>query len=107
MAKKFYSFAHIRREEKQQESWVTKVDIENLEKEISIDIAELRKDLRGLCKDLLFTNDSIHASESKRKFSDGVFEDGGSYSGKAYYSEKSFISETSVPEEDEAWDQKL
>ena len=42
----------FRCEEKRSESTVTRNDLEALEKEISIDIAELRRDLRSFRKDL-------------------------------------------------------
>ena len=42
----------FRCEEKRSEASVTRNDLEALEKEISIDIAELRRDLRSFRKDL-------------------------------------------------------
>ena len=42
----------FRSEEKKSESSVNRNDLEALEKEISIDIAELRRDLRSFRKDL-------------------------------------------------------
>jgi hypothetical protein len=43
----------FRSEEKKQDSRVGRADIEALEKEISIDIADLRRDIRALRRDLL------------------------------------------------------
>ena len=43
----------FRSEEKQADKSVGRVDLEALEKEISIDIAELKRDIRGLRRDLL------------------------------------------------------
>ncbi len=94
-----------RQEEKRHESSVTKVDIDNLEKEVCIDIAELRKDLRALRRDLLLPSDSLSVGDlQSRKNSSGISEGGHPYSGKGQahlMSERSFFSETSVPEEDD------
>ena len=59
----------FRSEDKQQDRSISRVDLDALEKEISIDIAELRRDLRSLRKDLLdnsknetMANDRINES---------------------------------------------
>ena len=53
----------FRSEEKKSESSVNRNDLEALEKEISIDIAELRRDLRSFRKDL-FNGKGKAASEA-------------------------------------------
>jgi len=59
----------FRRQEKLQESSVKRVDIEALEKEICIDIAELRRDVRALRKDMNLTASvSFDRSSEKSSF---------------------------------------
>ena len=92
----------FRQEEKRHESSVSKVDIDNLEKEVGIDIAELRKDLRNLRRDLLLQPDSFSSGDllsvKSRKNSAGVSEAGHGHAGR-WMAKGSFVSETSVPEE--------
>jgi hypothetical protein len=94
------------------------VDIEALEKEVCIDIAELRRDLRALRRDLYLPPDPSTSLgetflEKPRKSSETSYYDGGrKHSGRLQLApffenifdsrQKSFISETSVPEEEEA-----
>jgi hypothetical protein len=77
---------------------VGRVDIDALEKEICIDIAELRRDLRALRKDLDLPPE-IHY-EAKRKASQMFFE-GALKSPGDFTRQKSFLSEISVPEAEE------